>query len=142
MLAVEVAKRLAANIADLDYSESDPSANNIGVGSMPDSPDLAIGIWPTGGPESSTKSGYDMRGLQVRTRGPRSDATTGYDLGEEIYDDLHGMKYVTLTGGTLVVYCAATQPEPVSIGEDESGRHEYTLNFRLEVRNPTANRQE
>ena len=139
MLAVEVAQRLAANIADLTFSLT--STGNVRIGSMPTSPDLAVGIWPTGGPESSTKTGYDERGLQVRVRGT-SDPRTGYDLGVAIYDDLHGMEYVTLPGGTLVVSAKGIQSEPVSIGEDAQGRHEYTLNFRLEVRNPTPNRQE
>lgn len=140
MLAVEVAQYLAARLASVSFSLTTPGGNTR-IGSMPTSPDLAVGIWPTAGPESSTKAGYDERGIQVRTRGT-TDPRTGYDLGVEIYDELHGLKQVTLPGGTLVVRCAGVQSEPVSIGEDSNGRHEYTINFRLEVRNPTPNRQE
>lgn len=139
MLAVEIAQYLDTNVADVDFSLT--AVGNTRIGSMPTSPDKAVGIWPTGGPESSTKTGYDERRLQVRTRS-NSDPRTGYDLGIDIYNALHGLKQVTLSGGTLVVYCAGIQSEPVSIGEDENGRHEYTLNYRFEVRNPTANRQE
>lgn len=139
MLAVEIAQYLD-DLTVVTFSLT-AAGGNTRIGSMPTTPDIAAGIWPTGGPESSTKTGYDERHLQVRTRSDL-DLRTGYDLGINIYNVLHGMEYTTLPGGTLVVYCAGIQSEPVSIGEDDSGRHEYTLNYRFEVRNPTTNRQE
>jgi hypothetical protein len=140
MLAVEVAQYLAAQIAGVALDLAD-TTGNVFIGSKPPTPDEVLAVWSDGGEESSTKSGYDMRTVQVMVRGT-TDPTTGSDRADEVYAALHGLKGVTLPGGTLVVLCAGIQSGPVSIGEDDNGRHEYSLNFRMEVRNPTPNRSE
>lgn len=140
-LQAEIATYIAAQVPSLTFNPT-TVGGNVFVGHLPSSPDTAVYVHGTGGPESSTKSGYDMRTFQVVVRAT-ADPTVGEDLAEEVYAALHGLKNTHLTpGGTLVVLCAGLQSGPVSLGEDENGRHQYSLNFRAEVRNPTSNRSE
>lgn len=137
----EIATYIGANVSALDFQPT-TTGGNVFVASMPPNPDVAAYVLGTGGVESSTKHGYDRRTFQVMVRGTQNP-TVGEDLAQEVYDALHGLKNVRLTpGGTLVVLCAGIQAGPVSLGEDENGRHRYSLNFWAEVQNPTANRSE
>lgn len=136
MLAVEVAQHLSAQVPAVTFHLTTPGGNCF-IGDLPDQPDEAVAIFSTGGPEASTKDGYAQPAIQVMVRGT-GDPRTGDTLAQAIYDELHGLRYVTLPGGTHVVYCAGIQPEPVSLGEDENGRHRYSLNFRFELRKPTS----
>lgn len=135
-LAAELGEHLGDEVTDLTY---DPvsTTGNVFLGSMPPSPDEAIEIHVTGGPEASTKDGYAMPTAQVVVRGT-TDPRTGEDLADAVYDELHGLRYVTLPGGTFVVSSTGIQSGPVSLGEDEKGRHRYSLNFRLHVRRQTT----
>ncbi len=121
----------------VSYSETVPGGNCF-LGSMPDQPDIAVMLHPTGGFTSSTKAGYDERTIQVMVRGTRNPVV-GNDLAEAIYDALHGLRGMTLPDGTYLVRCEGIQTGPISLGEDAKGRHEYTLNFLAQVRNPRTN---
>ena len=135
-LAAELGQHLGAQVASLTFDLAG-TTGNVFLGSMPPDPDEAIEIHTTGGPEASTKDGYAMPTAQVVVRGT-ADPRTGEDLAEAIYGELHGMRYVTLPGGTFVVSCVGIQSGPVSLGEDDNGRHRYSLNFRLHIRRQTT----
>lgn len=136
MLAVEVAQYLAAQIAGLSFSLTE-TTGNIFIDSMPATPDEAVAVKSFGGPEASTKAGYAEPQIQVITRGTQ-DPRTGSDRADEIYAALHGLRHTTLPGGTVVIRCAGIQSAPVSLGEDQNGRHEFSLNFQLETRLQTT----
>ena len=136
MLSVELGQYLEDRIDELSIDLAG-SSGNIFVGSMPDSPDTAVMVHPTGGPEASTKSGYATPTVQVMVRGTR-DPRTGSDLADKVYSALHGLRSQTLPGGTWVVRSTGMQSAPISLGEDSTGRHEYSMNFRLEIRQPTS----
>lgn len=108
---------------------------------MPDSPDEAVAIL-TGVPrEGDVKYGYDQPAVQIIVRGG-SDPRAAKQRAQDIYDELQGFSSGTFVdGGTWIVSCIAAQSGPVRLGPDENGRHEFSLNFDLEVRYPTKYRE-
>jgi len=113
--------------------------NETGVGGdlfinvLPGTPDNAIGLFTTGGPQADAKHGYDSPTIQIRVRGQR-DPRPPMNRAESIYKLLHGLDNTLLTDGTLIVNCLCLQSAPVYIGQDSNQRHEYTLNFLFETR--------
>lgn len=69
-------------------------------------------------------------GVQVRVRAQEFDSDASLAQAQAIYDDLHGLKGVTL-GSTDYHRVAALSPEPVFMGFDDEGRPEHTISFRL-----------
>jgi hypothetical protein len=120
------------------YSETGDST--IFLVSMPDSPDEAIMVTPTGGYVSDVKTPYDDVTLQIIVRGT-TDPVPAMQRAQAIYDALHGFPQGVaaksfVTDGALIIGCEGLQPSPVSMGTDENGRHEYSLNFHIHVNNP------
>ena len=112
---------------------------------MPDKPDTAVMVKDSGGDylQDGKKLGYDMPVLQVLVRGSK-DPTVGRDLAQSFYDRYHGMHGVTLDPDdedVRLIDCTSQQSAPVHIGADESGRHLYSLNLALHIRNATSNRE-
>ena len=141
MIANELAQYLAAQSANITYDDSG-TTGNIFVGFMPDTPDEAVMVKSTGGPEADTKLGYDSPVFQIIVRGgTRDDRTSGYDLAREIYGILHGLTSTSLPGGTWLVLVRGLQSEPVDIGPDENSRQEWSQNFEAEARAITTNRE-
>lgn len=120
------------------YSDTPPST--IFVKKLPDQPDTAIAIARYGGGESDAKLGYDGISLQFKVRGPADDYRPAEALAQQVYDRLHGLRNRTLAGGTWLVLIVGVQGGPVDLGEDEHGRPEYVVNFRVELARVTANR--
>lgn len=112
-------------------------------GFLPPSPDTLTTIFDTGGEQGMMKLGYDYPTIQVRTRAAQGAASveTAYNRLAAIYNVLHGLHGITLTDGTLVVDSTGLQSAPITIGKDEETRAEFTLNFRLNIRNKTLNRE-
>jgi len=129
-----------ANKGIVSYSETG-GANNVFMGRLPAEPSSAIAINPSGGYNASIKHDYDSPTLQILVRGT-VDPRTGYEKALQIYDALHGFggdRFVA--GGHWVVKCEGIQSEPVYLGQDENGRHMYTLNFALEIKRPSTHRE-
>lgn len=141
MIAVEVGKYLGTQIAGVTYDESG-STGNVFIGHSPDTPDEVITIMTTGGLENDTKLGYDSPTIQVIVRGGTPyDRSAGYSRAREVYDVLAGLTSTALPDGTWLVMARALQSEPSDIGADENGRQEWSMNFLLEVRSLTTNRE-
>ena len=129
-----------ANKGIVSYSETG-GANNVFMGRLPAEPSFAVAINPSGGYNASIKHAYDSPTLQILVRGT-VDPRTGYEKALQIYDALHGFggdRFIA--GGNWVVKCEGIQSEPVYLGQDENGRHMYTLNFALEIKRPSTHRQ-
>lgn len=138
MLITEVMRYLDSR-GVVTYDASGISGN-VFFGLLPTSPDIAVAILPSGGRSSSIKHSYDNPTFQVLVRGTR-DPRTGYEKALEVYDALHGFSGGPFVdGGYWVVKCQGVQSEPVHIGQDENGRHRYSLNFWAEINRPTIYR--
>lgn len=134
MFVVEVAEYLdSLNL--LSYSEA--AGGDTFIAHVPAKPDEVVVITPTSGTAPEFDQAYDKPSFQVRVRGTIQGA---YIRAKAILDALHGLGSVEI-GDTHVVMLTAAQSEPESIGADENGRHEYTVNFDADVRAAvTANR--
>lgn len=107
---------------------------------LPDAPDEALAVARYPGPTSDSKLGYDSVNAQVRVRGSRADVRTGEAKAQAVYDAVHGLGERPLTGGGYLQLAVGNQSGPVYMGRDQNGRHEWAVNFQLELRRPTANR--
>ena len=128
-----------ANKGIVQYSATGGD-NNVFMGRLPAEPSSAIAINPSGGYNASIKHDYDSPTIQILIRGT-IDPRVGYEKALEIYDALHGFggdRFIV--GGYWVVKCEGIQSEPIYIGQDENGRHMYTLNFAIEVKRPSMHR--
>ena len=129
-----------ANKGIVSYSETG-GANNVFMGRLPAEPSSAIAINPSGGYGASIKHDYDSPTLQILVRGT-VDPRVGYNKALQIYDALHGFGGGSFVeGGYWIVKCEGIQSEPVYLGQDENGRHMYTLNFALEIKRPSTHRE-
>lgn len=107
---------------------------------QPSDPDECVTISTTGGGEPDSRNGYDQVNVNLIIRGT-ADPRPAEARAAAIYGELHGLADVTMPGGTYLVSCIAMQPGPVPIGRDENGRHEFSLNFEVEIRNLTTHRE-
>jgi len=106
------------------------------IGLIPSGPDRAVVLADTGGEEGHLEHGYDMRYVQARVRS--KDLTDASDWAYSLYDELIGLRQEAL-GSTYLVACWSFPPG--YIGQDKNGRHEFTMNMRLEVRAKTTHRE-
>ena len=77
-------------------------------------------------------------GVQVRTRCAGPDPRPVKDLDGAIFNALHGLESVTLTGGVHVV--SMVRRSGVSLGQDTSNRWMKSSNYYATVWRPSANR--
>jgi hypothetical protein len=143
MIAAAVARHLSTRIVGLRY---DPVGKdgNVFVAFMPDRPNIAVAVMPTGGLPQMTKDPDDQPGVQIIVRGDRNMPRASYELARDIYGELTCLDLVTLDEGgddeVFVVGCTALQSDPVPMGQDSNQRHEWSLNFGLHTHAPTLNR--
>lgn len=140
MMHRDLAQWLGANITGLKYHATNPAGVNVFVDHMPSQPDRAVGVFTLPGTEADSKLPYDDPGVELLIRGEGGSPTWALDTWRAVYHKLHGLRYVTLPGGTVLVYALVVQSSPVRLGQDENGRHQYAMNVRTEVRNPTQER--
>ena len=96
------------------------------IGDMPAAPDNAVCIYPTGGyPRSMSGTHVEEPTFMVKIRNLSFPA--GETVCDSIKDALHGKS----TAKILVI---AQQGDVNYIGKDESGRPEWTINFRAYYR--------
>ena len=76
--------------------------------------------------------------VQVRTRWGGQDPRPVKDLDGAIFDALHGLESVTLTGGVHVV--SLVRRSGVSLGQDTNNRWMRSANYYATVWRPSTNR--
>lgn len=140
MTLTEQIARLLASLTLGTYDDTG-GTGNIFLTQAADQPDVAITVARYGGIESDSLLGYDQPTIQIRTRGTDADASAPEALAQRIYDALHGLSMRTLAGGTYLLLCIGTSGGPVYIGPDLRNRPEWSTNFRMEIRNASAQRQ-
>jgi hypothetical protein len=108
---------------------------------LPPSPDVAMAAALYGGPQSDSANGWDQPSIQVRVRGTAADSRIAEQRAQAVYDLVNGLgeRYLT-SGGTWLQLALGAQAGPVYIGRDQNGRHEYTVNFGVDLDRPTSNR--
>ena len=100
--------------------------SNVYRGNMPSTPDNCICIYQTGGyPRSMSGTFVEEPTVQIRVRNLSYD--TGEALCNTIKDLLHGKSSTKL----LMIQ---QQGDTLSLGRDELGREEWSLNFRCYYR--------
>jgi hypothetical protein len=109
------------------------------IEAMPPQGDQVIGLFQYAAGESDATNPWDETNIQVRVRA-REDPRVPRARAQAIYDRLHGLGPLTLPDGTWVQLAIGTQGGPIPLGPDSSGRHEHTVNFRIEIDNPSLNR--
>jgi hypothetical protein len=139
MIADLVAQELHAREL-VDY-RPDAAGGDCFLDDLPSVPAAAVGVYGRGGLPADAGLGYDEPSVQVVVRGASADPRPPHARARAIYDALHGLHHHALPGGTFLVSCAADQSDPVRIGPDTDGRHQYGLNFTLDVRAATQHRE-
>jgi len=111
---------------------------------MPSTLDMAVVVMTQPGAPQLSKIPMDHPGLQVVVRGARYDSRGAHTLARSVYSTLTCLDGVTFDAGgddeVYVIGCTATQSDPTPIGRDTNDRPEYTVNFQLTTRAPTAHR--
>lgn len=139
-----IGKHLGSRPIGVDFDETGVSGNCF-IATMPSAPDLAVGIFPSGGIPWTGHSAIatDEPTVQIRVRSIKHDPRPGLDLAEAIYGEMVGLHGLIDEGGeheTNVRRCLALQTGPVPIGKDDNQRPEFTLNFAIRIRNLTTHR--
>jgi hypothetical protein len=125
---IDVVDYLAAQIGALT------KGTNLFIGRLPAKsaiiPSKCASVLPTGGTMpmgfadgSDTAETYSS--LQVRVRGEPRDYQDARDLAKSVWDTLN---YATVSG---YIECRCEQSEPLYLGEDSAGHHEWTVNVEL-----------
>jgi hypothetical protein len=133
VLAAEIARYLSDQGIGT-FNEAGPGGD-IFVPLLPDTPEQAVAVRPTGGYQADGKDPYDKPTVQVYVRGT-TDARTGASKAQAIYDLLHGFHAMHfVSNGIFIVNCVGIQSGPAHVGRDENGRHEFSMNFELYILN-------
>lgn len=143
-LYTALARHLASRRTGVDFDESGTRGNCF-IATMPSTPDLAVGIFPSGGVPWPGHGSLptDEPTVQIRVRSIPHDPRPGLALAQAIYGELVGLRGVIDRGGvdeTVILRTLALATGPASIGRDDNQRPEVTLNFALRVRHLTTHR--
>lgn len=129
--------KLIGTIPGLTYDELGPS--NVFLMRMPSGPDNAVAVYPQASSEPDSLLPYDPAEWQVVVRG-EADGVWALATGRAIFDKLHGKRNFNLPDGTYVVSIIALTSSPFDLGDDDSGRVQYSWDYRGEWLNPTEER--
>ena len=101
---------------------------NVFIGTMPDTPDLCVGLYDTGGyPPDEAQSGTYYPTLQIRVRGGAYRAA--YLVAQSIRNSLHQITNETYNS-TRYIYIFASG-DVLYIGKDDKDRPLFSINFRV-----------
>jgi hypothetical protein len=137
MLIAEIAQYL--NTQGIGVYEDGGPGGDIFLESCPSSPDEVVYITSSGGAAPDRGFPVDRPTVQMIVRGGLSPVAAE-SRAQAIYDALHGFHHDQFVDdGTWIVDCFALNT-PTHIGVDDLGRHEYSLNFQLEIINNSTHR--
>jgi hypothetical protein len=142
VLAVACA-RYADSLGIVDFDETGPTGDCF-IANMPPEPHQAVMFMPTGGAPQLTRRATDLATVQALIRGGKHDPRPAIERWQALYDAFTCLDRVTLDPGgeheVLVIGCTAAQSGPVPLGQDENGRHEFSLNLGFRIHAPTTHR--
>jgi hypothetical protein len=129
MIVVEIAEFIQAN--DLGVYDPDGVSGDVFIELMPPAPDEAICVYSTGGQPSDVATSIDRPGAQIIVRGT-ADPRAAMVRAAAVHALFNRQHSITFTDdGTRVMLCHCRQSEPVHLGTDETGRHEYMIHLDL-----------
>ena len=137
MLASEVAEWIGTNVTSCSFDTTGVTGN-VFISTMPSSPDTVVMVSEYGGIVDDKNPFSDIN-VQARVRGTK-DPRVSYNIAKEIFDELQGLTNTTLISSGSSVIKVVAQNTPIDIGRDDNGRHEWTVNFNIEVRDIGTNR--
>lgn len=137
MLASEVAEWIGTNVTSCSFDTTGVTGN-VFISTMPSSPDTVVMVSEYGGIVDDKNPFSDIN-VQTRVRGTK-DPRVGYNIAKEIFDELQGLTNTTLISSGKHVVKVNALNTPIDIGRDDNGRHEWTVNFQIEVRDIGTNR--
>lgn len=91
---------------------------------------VALRVYDTGG-EPDSRLPYSEPFIQWRVRGT-ADERSSRARAAALWGDLCGLGPVELPGGVFVMSAVCIHPDPIPLGRDGNGRHEHTVNTRVE----------
>lgn len=117
------------------------AADEVGIviGELPASPEQVIGLTRYRAPDDTELLGYDAPNVQMRVRGT-FDESVSRERAQAIFDRYTAATQLVLPNGVRVVLMVGLQAGPISMGRDDAGRCEHTVNFSTDYRNETAHR--
>jgi hypothetical protein len=98
---------------------------------MPDAPENCVCVYDGVSSNADTYSLIDSPGIQIIVRDKSSKAAS--DKAYSIYKLLHGTIQSIYVGTTFIYQCFA-QAFPESIGRNEKGLWEWSMNLNLQTR--------
>ncbi len=137
-----LSKAYALHLASLGhcrYGETGPLDAPAGfVLDMPNSPDLALCVYPQTGFPAVDLSGYVRPELKVIIRTPKgSGHQAGYDRAEALRNSVDRTCRVVWAAGSeheqYVLTCDANEPEPVYLGLDAVDRPRWSVSVQTEL---------
>ncbi|MDE5415483.1 minor capsid protein [Alkalihalobacterium chitinilyticum] len=138
MLLIEIARYLHAQ--RIGVFDERGVQGNIFLNIVPTDPEALIALFSTGGPPGDVKLGYDNPTVQVWLRGDKNPVTA-FEKAQEVYNALHGFSGGRfIENGSYIVDCRGQQSQPLHMGLDNNGRHQYSINFILDMRNESRRR--
>lgn len=139
-LLTGLAAYIAAGGIGASYSTSGAYTSlqtGIVLGSIPQQPDRIITL-TTYGVEDSPALSDSIVGVQVRTRMNGQDKRLVDDLDDAVFNLLHGLTNVTLTGGVTIVQML--RQSSGTLGQDETGRWSDFSNYYATTWRPSTHR--
>jgi len=136
MIIDGMAEYVGDNVTGLSFSET---GGNVFVDALPDAPARAVGVYGNDGDEADSLLPYDAPRVQIMVRSDR-DPRWGLNMWQDIYNFIHGKRDVTLPDGTYMVYALVERSGPDHLQPDDQGRHQYGMDIRTEIYNPTSER--
>ena len=130
-LVTGLARYIGANVVGLDWSLAD--GGNVFEDHQPADPDLSVTVYSTGGPEPQLAHTSNEQRAQLVFRAEPEAATGATDLWWAVFHVIHGLRRVELPDGTKLAWLIVVNGAPVSMGTDENGRMEFSMNVRAEV---------
>ena len=127
-----IMKYLASNIDDIIY-DGTGTTGNIFQDSLPASPDIAVMVENTGGyPVDMGNIEYKEPSIRILVRGSL-DPRPAFQLSTDIINLIGYLGAVTING-KRIIKCESVQGAPINIGRDDEGRHRFSINFDLEIK--------
>lgn len=137
-----LAEHTATLHPDLTYRPDAPYTDlevGVVVGPIPSHPPRVVAVATYGGAESDSKLRWDEPNVQWRVRGT-ADERVSRGIAQAIYDRMHGAGPFALPDGTRLQLAVGQQSGPISLGFDDQGRQEHTVNARIEIERVTEHR--
>lgn len=121
------------NIASIDIRDililQGLSSSEVFVGNKPTQIDSCVVVLDSGGDDPDYNEVYERPTIQVYVRSPKEDYVTGAQKAEQVKDALNKLTNTEVNNTRYVAIWLLGHI--LSLGPDDNGRHQFTVNFRI-----------